>query len=204
MITTERLHELLADNQAAHSDFQMDRFIIQANGLTTYGCYKQALRELDGRFHTMLDQWITLEGLRLDEADAAEHATDRRGQLALARIRLSIMAVEGQFSESKREFLRFLAHADHLKKQIGELTPERRAELEAEFWTEKIRRDGLLEMQSHGSASVATRRLFAMLSPEQKALAAATGEPTFPELPSTPAEMDVTAALKAATRKLIE
>lgn len=186
MITAQRINELLDDNQSLHSDLQIDRFIILANGLTEYGCYKQALRELHSRFHILLGHWLELEELRLDEADAVELAVDRRGQLSLAKIRLRIMGLESTASETRREFLRFLAHADHLKNIIGELTPEKRAEFEREYWIENIRRLG----PEHGSKLAST-----MPYDDQMAIASGSPKP-LPELPVESAEIDVDALLR--------
>lgn len=195
MITADRLSELLADNQSAHSDLQIDRFIILTNGLTEYGCYKQALRELHSRFHTLIGYWLELEGLKLDETEAVEKATDgRRQQLELAKIRLKIMGVQESFSESRREFLRFLSHANHFKKIVGELTPERRAEFEKEFWIENIKRMG-------GTSNPQAFRLLNVMDQESQNRIASYSPQSLPELPTDPAEMDVESLLRMTLEK---
>lgn len=179
-----RIEELLADLQTAHSDLQIDRFIILSNGLTEYGCYKQSLRELHTRFHTMVGYWLELESLKLDEEDAVAKSTEgRRQQLELAKVRLRILSVRESLAESKREFLRFLAHADYLKSKVGELTPERRAEFEKEFWVQSLIR--------MGNDSPQARKLFSVLDADsQKKITSGEVIP-LPELPTKPAEMDV-------------
>ena len=189
MITAERLQELLADNQSAHSDIQIDLFIILTNGLPDYGCYKQALRELHSRFHTLIGYWLELEGLKLDETEAVEKATDgRRQQLELAKIRLKIMGVQESFSESRREFLRFLTHADCLKAKIGELTPDRRAEFEKEFWVQSLIRMGDDNQQA--------RKLFTVMDADSQEKIRIGERLALPELPTDPVEMDVEALLR--------
>lgn len=185
-MNAESFGVLMADLQTAHSDVQIDRFIILLNGITEYGCYKQALRELHTRFHTMLGYWLDLETLKCDEADIGDPKDDRRQQLELAKLRLRRMGLNESFAESRREFLRFLGHAQYLKGKVGELTPERRAEFEREFWLENIRHMGpdkgqrLLQVMSEGD-----RRLFRE-----------TDGKAYPELPEPTIEFDVESMLK--------
>lgn len=176
---------LLADNQSAHSDLQIDRFIILANGITEYGCYKQTLRELHTRFHAMLGYWLELETLKCDEADIGDPEGDRRKQLSLAKVRLHRISLEESFAESRREFLRFLGHAQYLKSKVGELTPERRAEFEREFWLENIRHMGPEKGQ----------RLLQVMSEADRTLFHETEGRPYPQLPEPHIEFDVESML---------
>lgn len=97
--------EFFKDHQSCHSEFQMDHFITTKGGNGhPYGMYKQCLRQLHGRFCNLIKKYETEERT-----------------LALR--------------DQEREFARFYTHAVHLKRtHIGELTPERRAELDRDMW----------------------------------------------------------------------
>jgi hypothetical protein len=57
MIKESRLKAMLDDHQKYHSNLQIDRFIIYKSGVTPYGMYKQALRELYSRYESMKREW---------------------------------------------------------------------------------------------------------------------------------------------------
>lgn len=193
MIAKESFFKLIEDHQSAHSDLQMDRFILLANGLTDYGCYKQALRELHTRFHSMLGYWLELETLNCDEDDIAEKefASDRRRQLELAKLRLRRMSLEESYSESRREFLRFLGHAIALKEKVGELTPAKRKQLETDFWIQNIKRMG----PEKGMR-------LAQTLPHEDRLRIMDGDPQpYPELPEPKLDFDVEEMLRLTVQE---
>lgn len=148
MISLERLREILNDNQTGHSNLQMDRFVTIQHGITPYGCYKQAVREVSNRFYSMLNLWMEMEILKIDERSMQKlcetHARRSMNKewLELGKLRLKLMGLQQTYAETKREFVRYLAHADHFKKQIGELTEQKRDEFESEYWVEVLKRMG--------------------------------------------------------------
>lgn len=156
MTVNAELAALLKDHQARHSDFQMDYFITQRSGLTPYGCYKQALRELKLRYGVLRDLYISRIGLEAEKQIADEELSlcehIKQPQTTLVRIkvekcRASLEDNLDVIAETEREFLHFLGQAKALKLIVGELTPEKRRAYEREFWTEKFEADVEMELK---------------------------------------------------------
>ncbi len=139
----QELQALLADHQCFHSDLQIDRFILAKEGGTPYGCYKQALRELSKRYGA-------LKSLLLDRAILQVDIDQTRSGLRLAQHKMRMDGLERTLKDTCREFARFYAHAKTLKAQIGELTPEKRAELDEEMWEHHLKSQMALDLLSVG------------------------------------------------------
>ena len=149
-MTNERLQELLADHQFYHSDLQIDHLILARSGAGTLGgLYKQALRELFKRYRILRGLYATRARTRIEldkvpwwkyvvrfVAGAAYRQCERIRQ---AERELSFDDLERNIADTEREFNRFLAHADALKRKVGPLTPERRTELDREYWCHTLR-----------------------------------------------------------------
>ncbi|MCP4660975.1 MAG: hypothetical protein GY856_36705 [bacterium] len=138
MITPDRLKELLGDDQRAHSSFQIRHFIIRRSGLTAYGMYKQCLRELSSR-------WSSLKtAVAKSQADAPEDP------LAAEMHREEF---ETSFRDKVREFCEFYMLADWLQERVGELTPEKRAKLDEEYWCVQMLKQAATDVLSTGRVS---------------------------------------------------
>lgn len=141
----ENLKELLDDHQIYHSDFQMDNFITIRAGETQYGQYKQALRELFKRYRGLKELYVAKELLQvdIDELEFEEIPSlkynHRRNMINLTKHRMDLEDLERNIEHTEREFKRFYAQADALKKEIGELTPEKRNKLDQEMWLHKLK-----------------------------------------------------------------
>ena len=142
------LKELLNDHQIYHSDFQMDHFITIRSGETQYGQYKQALRELFKRYRGLKELYIAKELLQvdIDELDFDEipkleetQYNHRRNEINLAKHRMDMEDLERNVEHTEREFKRFYAQANALKKEIGELTPGKQNKLDQEMWLHKLK-----------------------------------------------------------------
>jgi hypothetical protein len=64
------LSELSLDQKSFHSKFQQDYFIVGRNGITDYGMYMQALRELFSRVTTLRTELFEIERTRIRIAKA--------------------------------------------------------------------------------------------------------------------------------------
>ena len=153
----QRLHELLKDHQIYHSDLQMDCFITGTSGGTFYGLYKQALRELDKRWRALRHLYIERERLRLKiPGNVVAWLRTKKRALDDVEARFALEDLGRNIADTQREFTRFLEQADALKKRVGELTPERRAVLDEEFWVDRLRRTAAIECMTAGRPNANT------------------------------------------------
>ena len=182
MSDADRLRTPFGDLERAHSDFQIDNFIVAKNGAgTEWGRYKQALRELHKR-------WRGLKQLELDERRLAVDVDEAKKDLTLERTkdepdayairRLEIDLLEHAMhaedltqgrGEQEREFGRFFAIASALKESIGEVTPAKRAAMERDFWTASLRAQALLDLATAGRVSQGVAGAVAALPPTERA-----------------------------------
>lgn len=156
------IRALLADHELFHSDFQMDYLITVRSGGTPYGCYKQALRELYKRVRGLRQAYSdkALLQVDIDELALALHVKGdgipallarRRTTIHLASKQLAMEEADRVIRDTEREFQRFAAQAAALKGSIGELTPERRAELDREMWRHKLRAMAAVDLLTRGA-----------------------------------------------------
>lgn len=129
------LDDILKDHQPGPSDFQMDYMITaQENHEHPYAQYKQAVRELADRQKGLRMAYLHLETLRLDLADA-QNNDNPRSQIEAAKFAFLVEEQEAMIARTEAEFLRFFAQAKALRVELGgNLTEERRAELDREMW----------------------------------------------------------------------
>lgn len=143
-----KLKELFKDYRGGMSQFQDDYFVTIKNGLTPYGQYMQALKELYSRFNGLKSSWIELRKLDLvilELEQTIEKMSREVNEIEYERkiidLEVSLMAkdeLERQIQEAKIEFDRFYRQAVYLKGFIGDLTKERAHELEKEYWFYRI------------------------------------------------------------------
>lgn len=156
--------QLLADHELYHSEFQQDRFITIKNGGTPYGCYKQALRELHKRHQAIQELELQIEEAEIDLEEIPEKR-DRRQQIQKRRKLLQIENLNLTLKETRREYDRFLQQARGLKAHLGEITPERRNELDREMWEYRVKSLLAVEMFAYGRPSTGTIELLQSLPP---------------------------------------
>lgn len=162
------IQELLADHQLYHSELQMDSFITMRSGGTQYGMYKQALRELFKRYRGLKEQYPARELLLLDIADL-ETTRDTREKVELAKKRMSLDDCNRGIRDTEREFRHFLGQAQALKEVIGELTPERRNELDIEMWIFKAKESAAIDYITNRGLSKGTIELIQYMPPKIRA-----------------------------------
>lgn len=182
-----KLDEMLADHRPRHDDVQMDSFItVQAGYGNLFGMYRQALRELHGRFGSLRSLAFQARELEIDvdelwwqvgeEEKRLTHAHSVGDKFKLRRLRLDLdrkvaarKSLELAVSEARREFQRFFEQALHFKEQLGTLTPAKRKELELGFWHERMRCRLAIEVMRDGAPSVDLLHTIGHMRPELRA-----------------------------------
>lgn len=173
----DTLKELLDDHQEFHSDLQMDHFITIRAGGTSYGQYKQALRELTKRYKALKTMYVDRELDKLDVSEAETKAAtcpegitiSPRSRLLLAKARMKLEDMNHTIRDAEREFKRFYAQAVALKKKFPDLTPEKRQELDLEMWEHHIQKMAALDFISRGRINENTVSLIQCLPMETRA-----------------------------------
>lgn len=153
------LQNLLEDHRLYHSEFQQDYFITTRSGGTIYGQYKQSLRELYKRFRGLKGLYHEREMLQVDIDELEEKILNecnfnkfeqRRNKLNSEKKQLDMIELNKNVEDTEREFKRFYQHASSLKEQIGELTEEKRNQLDKEMWIHKLKEIAAVDFISNG------------------------------------------------------
>jgi|LGOV01.1.fsa_nt_gb predicted nucleic acid-binding OB-fold protein len=166
------VNELLVDHQLYHSDFQMDHFITIRAGGTVYGQYKQALRELDKRKRGLKQLYSEKALLQIDideldylinkaeDSDIAEVDYElERNRVKCGQKVMTMEDLDRNIKDTEREFVRFYSQAASLKEQIGELTPERRKQLDEEMWAFNLKKLSAMDVATTGNVQKNTLEL---------------------------------------------
>ena len=122
-----QLKTILIDYEDRHSEFQIENFIIRSSGCEWFQ-YKQALREIDSRANIIVALHDEKKAFEFPRYKLFFLKTRRKSQLKI---------IEKKIFNVEAELKIFLRIAEKLKKQIGEITPERRNQLETESWKNK-------------------------------------------------------------------
>jgi hypothetical protein len=178
------LKQLLDDSlYDSHSEFQMDWFITgSANGGSLYGMYKQAIKELAGRLGNLRIFYFERKRVLLKIEELEHEIRDRtnddgtkgfdvRGmEIDLEEARVGLVFLDRNHAENYREADRFYRQAVVLKARVGELTVERRYDLERElFQWILMRRCAQENMAWNRGPGPGTMDLFHQLPPQDQA-----------------------------------
>jgi len=157
------IEELLRDHRTGMSKFQDDYFVTTKAGGTTYGQYKQSLRELYKRFRGLRQLIssrrkvdIEIEELQYDidlfstSSDKKEEFKCRKLKVDLDEKLMSLEESDRVISDTKREFTNFYRQAVYLKEQIGELDDEKLDQLDQEMWEFKIKEMACIDFITSG------------------------------------------------------
>lgn len=153
------LTDLLADHRPYHDDVQIGSFIVTAAGTTPWGMYKQCLRELYKRWRGLKGLYVEreLKLIEIDERDAKKDAENddtefdkRRNQVRLSKARLDLREIDINVADTERELIQFYRHAVALRQKIGEVTPEKRARLDREFWVHQAKERAAIDLLTCG------------------------------------------------------
>jgi len=151
-----KLKELLNDHQTGMSQFQDDYFVTTRAGGTLYGQYKQSLRELYKRFRGLRELTCGNERLQIDIDELKEKIGNSEGfekRRAEVDYKEKVMLMEEStrvIKDTKREFSRFYQQAAYLKDTIGELTDEKRHQLDMDMWEFKIKEMAVIDWITSG------------------------------------------------------
>lgn len=153
----ERAPDVLVDWRPEHTQIQMEHFVIANSGCgDEWGKYVQAMRELEGRYHGVKAMEMQREALQLTleeaeiEVEAADEPTSqefsegvlggrrhsirrRRAQLDVELAQAAIDADAPRREAAQREAATVLELAVAARAAVGELTEERRTEMEWQF-----------------------------------------------------------------------
>jgi hypothetical protein len=173
------LQILLNDHQTGMSDFQDDYFVTARAGGTVYGQYKQALRELYKRYRGLRELVWNDTGWKQSQLEIKEleYKLDNEELNAFERERLEIKLqhkkmlmeeTERVINDTYREFYRFYQQACVLKQSIGEITPVRRRELEADMWLFRVHEMIAIDYLQSGRLKNTTIEFLSVLPKEQR------------------------------------
>ncbi len=200
------LGDLLADHQPGHSALQIEAFILGRAGLTAWGRYRQALRELDVRIEQMERDEIESDRLRARH-EAAQKTARGRGPKARAadldarELDIARTALAKRVVDRYREMQHFEALAfrlrDHLDVPPGPVSAADRARLDRAEWVAQIRHGLALDILTTGAPGRAHLELLLALPVELRAatlldldperrpalIAEATSRPALEEAP---------------------
>jgi hypothetical protein len=153
--------ELQNDFEIYHSNFQIDNMITSRDGITPYGCYKQALREFFKRVgiyrecicnNKMLE--LNIKKLERAISDETDDIEKEMLKVELVRKQLKVPESEQNLKEVERELTQFYKHSVYLKKLLeeehGELTGEKKTQLEQDFWKHKFIYQSAMETMTLG------------------------------------------------------
>ena len=161
----EELNKLLEDFDESYGSFQLSRLIVAKAGGTRYGMYQQALRELNGRLEGLKDLFIEKEYLQIDMCECVEKRSNpktnkyevERAALKIKKCTLRLDTLERKIDRRIKEIKRLYGIAVSLKREVGDLSPERRDYLETQAHNHYIKRKAVMELEltgrlGHGSA----------------------------------------------------
>ena len=150
------LKQLLDDHQTGMSQFQDDFLVTTRAGGTLYGQYKQALRELYKRFRGLRELTSNRARLQIDIEELEFEIKTTTGFPKKRKIidrKEKIMLMEEAnrvVKDTKREFMRVYQQAAYLKEKIGELTDEKRHQLDMKMWEFKIKEMAVIDWITSG------------------------------------------------------
>ena len=151
---------LLSDLEKYHSNFQIDNFIV-GNQCCAWSQYKQALREIHGRYETLISQ---KEDLELNDLKTVwRWRFGRRAQIKQNRRKRNRQALVDSIAETERELNRFVEIAVKLKKEIGGLGNGKREVLEANSWRQKALKMAGIDLLVNGRIGQPTMELILAL-----------------------------------------
>lgn len=177
-MTAPQVAELLADLRVGHAEFQLDHFVIAGNGVTLWGSYQQALRELRTREVALREGGFAARRaeIRLARAkQATRAANDAQDRIAAMEASLeqdeaeaALQSILPRQRDLGREHAHLVARAVELRAALGPLSPARIQQLDAEHWYTVVRRRASLELLANGRVEPSTIGLIASLPGPQR------------------------------------
>lgn len=146
---------LLADHNPKHDPFQIDHFVLGKHAYTTFGMYRQTLRQLMSKTTTLADQYSELDLAGIDRLELETQTEfddpyeEARTKVKLRQVKVRQMVLARSVEAQESEWLRYLAWAISLKDKVGTVS---QADIE-EFWTEKLVIDSACRIKQGGHPS---------------------------------------------------
>lgn len=166
--------DVLADLRIGHSETQLDWFVLAGHGVTVWGAYQQALREIRARSAALRagDFEIDRATIRLAKAEAAvKAAKNARDDIAEMQATLDVEEAEAALdaageaqADRERELRHFESRGAELRARLladGPLTPDRVRRLDEDHWYAVVRRRVALEIAANDRVDGSTLALFA-------------------------------------------
>lgn len=151
--------ELLAYHVDGHSQWQIEHAMIASNGFgTTYGRFRQALRELAAREDIIAEQGDAIEDATMELARQERryrwHLAWNRARLAvdIRRNRRRLEHQRRRLADTEREQAIIYAECQRYAAELGDLSQDRIAELDREMWHHYWRMRLVAEMLVHRGA----------------------------------------------------
>ena len=146
---------LLKDHESRHSDFQIENFIIKKQG-DAWAQYKQCLREISSRHESITGK----ENRARDISAGIKKSVRFKLWRFLNRKRFAgngsgpeIKSADGNTKDLKAELACLLKIAQKLKEEIGEVTEEKRYQLETKSWAAKGLKMAAIDLMASGRIS---------------------------------------------------
>ncbi|MES0491870.1 MAG: hypothetical protein ABUK01_17880, partial [Leptospirales bacterium] len=142
--------DFFEDLTTRHTKFQLENFVIgQDQGVTTWGRYKQVLRELNTRVRNLKESRYRIKKLDIKIRKLEKQLSETTDKLDKEDILLDIENEKynaGLMNRDEEEVIRegeVLNNAYlHLKNEVNkELTDKTKDQLEEEYWVEKLKQD---------------------------------------------------------------
>ncbi len=134
----EKLRHFLGEYNPGHDDTQIRHFIVEKNGITDYGKYKQAVAEVFTNYQALQKAFISQKKLGADiESLQAEIEEKQMEQANLAK------AIQRNLNELSKMFQLACEYEEKIASQD-------RTVLEKEFWEQKLARQFELSTKWQG------------------------------------------------------
>ena len=153
------LNKLLKDYNPKHSRYQISNYIIALNGRTRYGQYKQVLREIFPRVNNIAQAMAEIKIIEQEIEIAKEASFENFGdkykieKIKQQRKQVQLKQQKDHLQIQMKEFKEFYSIALQLKEELGELTEEKKEELEKEYWVTTFKEKIALELACNGVVS---------------------------------------------------
>jgi hypothetical protein len=151
-----KIQDLLRDYQKYHSEFQIENFIIKGQG-DEWAQYKQCLREIKSRYESIKEERAKVESAGIEPKQKRFYWPSKANKLNIKLAKksqaLQLKELRNTINDKQRELNCFVEIATKLKDKLGEITDERRQQLELESWTAKGRRMAAIDRILTGGIS---------------------------------------------------
>lgn len=164
------LEELLNDHRMYHDETQIG-FIL--GGRTKWGRYKQSIRELYKRIRGLRQEYCSRERLQIEIDRLVNKECNDEYERRLRDVELKeksgcMEEINRSIANTKREAERFYREAAILKREFGEISEEKRKELDLEDWQHTLIKRGAFEMITTGRPNENTLKNIASLPLENR------------------------------------